>query len=236
MGIIPSFRLCVTRWNVIGCCPPPYWQRTTRLGRHTLLLRRPKQWYTQSSSQLLSLSRENNTTTTTTTMSSHSTPKTHPDSLSSSSFAVPSPTWAIHQLALTTVHAPVSWMDYQRLSQLALLFVGPTSTSTTTNSSTTRSVVDPVVLQDLGNFMHMVQQIVVVSNTTSHDNDNDQSLTVADIYDVPRGILPSTTTTNTTSPLERLPVSFDFVQGKMTRIGGGHWYFAIPTKVERPKS
>ena len=184
-----------------------------------------------SSSATRSLS---STTTTTTTV----TPPPPHSSLSSP--IIPAPTWSLQSLELSQTHAPISDLELSRLTKRAVidLTAAMDSHHTTTNGSISKAS----LAQDLGNMMHMIQQ--VQAPLPEHEMEH---LTDADIYDVPRGVTAApvrrepdsstitdaatvTVTASTSNKAHQRPQWWDSLLKPKTTMVGAHSYFAVCTQ------
>lgn len=124
----------------------------------------------------------------------------------------PDPTWSIQSLQLDKQHPPVSDQELYKLARLALLDVS--------------TMDEPRLKQDLGNMMHMIQQVQSFQSR--------EQLTEFDLYDRPRGVTAAPVRDNSMSEKEETEgkrVWESFLKHKTTRVGA-HSYFAIATKME----
>lgn len=166
-----------------------------------------------------------------------------------SAFQLPDPTWSIRDLELSKQHAPISDTELQTLAKRALLDL------THLENNNDNSNIDgdnamkmrQQLRQDLGNMMHMIEQV----RSFDFDNQDDTATTggngfaETDLYDKPRGVVAA--------PLRRDPGSEDngvgeqignnalleeqeakrvfenFLQPQTTKVGA-HNYFSIETK------
>jgi hypothetical protein len=162
-------------------------------------------------------------TTTTTPPRSRSTP------------TIPAPTWSLQSLELSQTHAPISDQELSRLTKRAVIDLtaidSHTSNSTSSNSKAS-------LAQELGNMMHMIQQ--VQSPLPAHETEH---LTDADIYDVPRGVTAApvrreqdttntdaTITSSTTPKSHQRPEWWESLLKPHTTTVGAHSYFAVCTQ------
>lgn len=105
-------------------------------------------------------------------------------SSSSSSFQLPEATWSLKDLELSKQHEPISDTELQKLAKRALLDLDSLHND---NTEKGRTASRKQLRQDLGNMMHMIEQV------QSFDFDNtsrkDMAFSEADIYDKPRGVV-----------------------------------------------
>ena len=188
-----------------------------------------------------------------------------------SSFRLPDPTWSLQDLELSKQHAPISDAELQILAKRALLDVGTTTTPTTTTASSTTanllkeddndddgggasSTTRKQLCQDLGNMMHMIEQLVSFNfddTKATSNNNNNRVLVERDLYDTPRGVLTAPLRRDKTSnqvddreirslntiwgeqqeteEQEAKRVFESFLQPQTTKVGA-HNYFSIETK------
>jgi len=135
---------------------------------------------------------------------------------------IPAPTWSIASLQLDQNHEPASQSEFETLCKRALI-----------DPSTVPS--PPKLRQDLGNMLHMIQQIVDDTTiTVNHQHTATNSIDLEDpavLYDVPRGV--------TEAPLRRddavqtnnnnMQSSSCFVWQPKLKRSGAHQYFEIVT-------
>jgi hypothetical protein len=153
---------------------------------------------------------------------------------------IPSPTWSIKDLELTSTHPPLPQEELERLARLVLIDVN--------NNNNNDDDLDSLK-QDLGNMIHMIQHVteyehkhvggVSISEENNNNDTNDQTSYGRDagtIYDAVRGVK--------TIPLRKgieddplqegdtkqaQEVWDNFLKPKTINRGGGHAYFAIET-------
>jgi hypothetical protein len=132
-------------------------------------------------------------------------------------------------LELSQTHTPISDQELSRLTKRAVIDL----TAITSSKAS--------LAQDLGNMMHMIEQVQAPLSYTEMEH-----LTDADIYDVPRGVTAApvrreqhTTadaTTMTSSSSSSLPKAhqrpewWDSLLKPKTTTVGAHSYFAVCTQ------
>jgi hypothetical protein len=152
-----------------------------------------------------------------------------PPPRSRSSPIIPAPTWSLQSLELSQTHTPISDQELSRLTKRAVIDL----TAITSSKAS--------LAQDLGNMMHMIEQVQAPLSYTEMEH-----LTDADIYDVPRGVTAApvrreqdTTadaTTMTSSSSSSLPKAhqrpewWDSLLKPKTTTVGAHSYFAVCTQ------
>ena len=164
-----------------------------------------------------------------------------------SSFQLPDPTWSLQELELSKQHAPISDTELQTLAKRALLDLTSLdeklTTTTTASSTTTREQ----LRQDLGNMMHMIEQVQSFDFDKMDANNNDTKSLLEDqasIYDTPRGVVaaplrPDNNNDDSEESIveaeenqkEAKRVFESFLQPQTTKVGA-HNYFSIETKTQ----
>lgn len=179
-----------------------------------------------------------------------------------SEIQLPEPTWSINSLELNKNHKPMEYNELKVLAKRAIIDLHYLSNTTNKMSIET-------LRQDLGNMMHMIQNITITSNNKQQQND-DNSMTCQDIYDKPRGV--TTAPIRTTIPITQSKKNIDnnviqvatndssinnnfhhvtnaststeednkklwdqYIKPTKMKSVGGHYYFVIPTKIEKKK-
>jgi hypothetical protein len=133
-------------------------------------------------------------------------------------FQLPSPTWSLKDLNLTTSSEPVTEEELKVLAKRACIDV--------------TKIVDPDSLRrDLANMLHCMEQVQSVELPY---------MTVEEIYDAPRGLtaapVRNATEASRAEVEEAQQVWQALVQSKLTK-HGGHAYFSIDTlKEDRSES
>lgn len=125
-------------------------------------------------------------------------------------FQLPSPTWSLNDLNLTTSSEPVTEEELKVLSKRACVDVS--------------NIVDPEGLRrDLANMLHCMEQVKSVKLP---------DMTAEEVYDAPRGLTAAPVRkASEASPVEveeAQQVWQSLVQSKLTK-HGGHAYFSIDT-------
>lgn len=138
------------------------------------------------------------------------------DKPTTSSYKLPEPTWSISDLELSKQHEPISEEELQQLAKRALL-----------DMDQLEDAQRQQLRQDLGNLMHVIEQV------QSFDH-GDSELTDADIYDKPRGVTVAPLREDETEQDEQLDetakkVWDSFLEPNTTK-KGAHSYFSIDTK------
>jgi hypothetical protein len=153
---------------------------------------------------------------------------------------IPAPTWSLQSLELSKTHTPISDQELSRLTKRAVIDL------TALDSHTTKGTISKASLaQDLGNMMHMIQQV----QSALPDKEMMEHLTDADIYDVPRGVTAApvrrerdtstftdatvTTTSSSTTPNKaqlKRPMWWESLLKPKTTTVGAHSYFAVCTQ------
>jgi hypothetical protein len=167
---------------------------------------------------------------------------------------IPRPTWSVESLQLHVAHPPISSHELQQLAKRAVLLLVPPCSPTApphNDDHDSNDTQNAQLRQDLGNMMHLIQQVVATSSVSSattttsqpqQDAAADAAAQAAWIYDAPRGV--------TTSPLRKTAAHDDenngsndrmhqrqeahvwkgMLEPKTTKVGA-HSYFVIPTDV-----
>jgi hypothetical protein len=184
----------------------------------------------------------NNPSSSATRSLSTTTATTPPPPRSRSTPIIPAPTWSLQSLGLSQTHAPVSDQELSRLTKRAV-FIDLSAMDSHSNSSSNSNT---SLAQELGNMMHMIQQVqsLLPGNEMEH-------LTDAAIYDVPRGVTcapvrrPEDTsnqdaTTSSTTPHNAAqpnrPAWWESFLKPHTTTVGAHSYFAVVTQRDENKS
>ena len=99
---------------------------------------------------------------------------------------IPSPTWSVQDLELTLSHPPLPEEEFKKLARLVLLDVSSSSSSSSNDNN------NDSLRQDLGNMLHMIQQVTEYqyppstkssSSSRSGSNSSCNSNNVHDGYD-----------------------------------------------------
>ena len=169
--------------------------------------------------------------------SSNITSSANASSSASSSFQLPDPTWPLQDLGLSKHHPPISETELKKLAKRALLDLHPFDDTDNNTTGTTREQ----LRQDLGNMMHMIEQVQSFEfNTKDARFLEDQ----ADIYDKPRGVVAAPLrrdiddgvdgSRKEEEEIQAKEVFESFLQPQTTKVGA-HNYFSIETKQEEKK-
>ena len=141
-----------------------------------------------------------------------------------SGFQIPAPTWSIASLELEKQHAPVDRPTLEALAKRALIDLRQLD-----NVSELQ--------QEVGNMMHMMNQVQELDERTGKDEDIDDEVGARLMYDVPRNVTAAplrhsrseTELTNEDDSNSSRRVWDSFLTPKTQRVGG-HSYFVIPTQ------
>jgi hypothetical protein len=163
---------------------------------------------------------------------------TAPPPRSRSNPIIPAPTWSLQSLELSQTHTPISDQELSRLTKRAVIDLSAL------DSHTTNTISKASLAQDLGNMMHMIQQV-----QSALPDKEMEHLTDADIYDVPRGVTAApvrreqdtstftdatlTTSSSSTTPNKaqlKRPMWWDSLLKPKTTTVGAHSYFAVCTQ------
>lgn len=131
----------------------------------------------------------------------------------SSTLLPPAPTWSIQSLELDQAHAPVSVEQLHVMSKRAVLAISKED--------------EKELCQDLGNMMYLLDQV------ESFQDDNEEAIvSVADIYDVPRGVTeaPVRVDDNNSSVESDMQDTWESLLKPKTVRVGAHSYFSAKTK------
>jgi hypothetical protein len=174
----------------------------------------------------------NNPSSSATRSLSTTTTTTPPPPRSRSNPIIPEPTWSLKSLELSQTHAPVSDQELSRLTKRAVIdLTAMDSHNSTSNISKTS------LAQELGNMMHMIQQVQSPLLGTEMDH-----LTDAAIYDVPRGVTSTPVrraedaSSTPTAPQPGRPEWWESLLKPHTTTVGAHSYFAVITQRDENKS
>lgn len=180
---------------------------------------------------------------------------------SETTIQLPEPTWSVNSLELNKNHKPMEYNELKVLAKRAIIDLHYLSKTNKMSIDTLR--------QDVGNMMHMIQNITTTSNNKQQQND-DNSMTCQDIYDRPRGV--TTAPIRATIPITQSKKNIDnnmiqvatndtsvnnnfyhitnasctstdkqdnkklwdqYIKPTKMKSVGGHYYFVIPTKMEK---
>jgi hypothetical protein len=153
---------------------------------------------------------------------------------------IPSPTWSIKDLELTSTHPPLPQEELERLARLVLIDIN--------NDNNDSDDLDSLK-QDLGNMIHMIQHVTeydgknkhvgdlsIASEEQNDTNDPTYGRDAGSIYDAVRGVKSTPLRKGIEDdPLQEgdtkqaQEVWDNFLQPKTINRGGGHAYFAIET-------
>jgi len=151
---------------------------------------------------------------------------------------IPSPTWSIRDLELTSTHPPLPQEEFERLARLVLIDVS--SKNNENNNDNYNDEMD-TLRQDLGNMLHMIQHVTEYkyspSPTGKHNNEQFPAPTYGGrIYDTVRGVKAIPLRKGITGDpfqdrdaTQAREVWEIFLRPKTVRKGGSHVYFAIET-------
>jgi len=159
---------------------------------------------------------------------------------------IPSPTWSIADLELTSTHPPLPQNEFERLARLVLIDVS--SKNNENNNDNYNDDMDSL-RQDLGNMLHMIQHVTEYEYypsptgkynnehfPTSENNDIAPTCGGGSIYDTVRGVkaIPLRKGIDDDPLQDRdatqaREVWESFLRPKTIRKGGSHVYFAIET-------
>lgn len=115
------------------------------------------------------------------------------DSNISSPITIPEPTWSVNSLQLHKNHKPMDYNELKVLAKRAVIDLDYLSNSNKMNIQH--------LCQDLGNMMHMIQNV-----TTMKEILDNNTLTCQDIYDRPRGVtMAPLRTGNATENIKKNP-------------------------------
>jgi hypothetical protein len=153
---------------------------------------------------------------------------------------IPSPTWSIKDLELTSTHPPLPQEELERLARLVLIDINNDNNDDDMDS----------LKQDLGNMIHMIQHVTEYDGKNKHvggvsiaseeqNDENDPTYgrdATGSIYDAVRGVKSIPLRKGIEDdPLQEgdtkqaQEVWDNFLQPKTINRGGGHAYFAIET-------
>jgi hypothetical protein len=153
---------------------------------------------------------------------------------------IPSPTWSIKDLELTSTHPPLPQEELERLARLVLIDINNDNNDDDMDS----------LKQDLGNMIHMIQHVTEYDGKNKHvgdvsiaseeqqtdENDPTYGRDAGSIYDAVRGVKSIPLRKGIEDdPLQEgdtkqaQEVWDNFLQPKTINRGGGHAYFAIET-------
>jgi hypothetical protein len=139
---------------------------------------------------------------------------------------IPEPTWSIASLELDRPHTPVSRSELERLAKRAVIDLSLLD-------SKNNQLGIPQLCQDVGNMMHMMNQVQEFVETMASKD----TMSAETLYDAPRGITSPTAPTaveNATSDNDwpdrdvSLTVRQSYWGPRLKRVGG-HEYFEIVT-------
>jgi hypothetical protein len=134
---------------------------------------------------------------------------------------LPPPTWSISSLKLDQQHAPVSEEELSILAKRALI-------NLPSDDKSSHQLDTKQLRQDLGNMIHMIQQVQDFATDTA-------GLTDEHIYDRPRGVTsaPVRRTSSTTEEDQEAEQVWDSLLKPKTTPVGAHPYFVIATNIEK---
>lgn len=152
---------------------------------------------------------------------------------------IPSPTWSIKDLELTSTHPPLPQEELERLARLVLIDINNDNNDDDLDS----------LKQDLGNMIHMIQHVIeydgknkhvgdvsIASEEQNDENDPTYGRDAGSIYDAVRGVKSIPLRKGIEDdPLQEgdtkqaQEVWGKLLQPKTINRGGGHAYFAIET-------
>ena len=140
---------------------------------------------------------------------------------SGSTFKLPEPTWSVEDLGLSKQHTPVSEEELRKLAKRAMLDFGQLDEKKREQ-----------LKQDLGNMMHIIQQV------SSFEYSTDVALDASDMYDKPRGVKTAPLRDDSSDKQDKeqedeaKQVWDSLLKVKATARMGAHSYFSIETKRE----
>lgn len=148
---------------------------------------------------------------------------------------IPAPTWSIASLELETQHAPVDRTVLQALAKRALIDLSQLDSSSSSSSSLVKhNIMNTATLQqDVGNMMHMMNQILEKQHEQQKATDDTEKVQAA-MYDVPRNVhatpMRRITDNGDSSDSDATTQQvWDSLLAPKTHTIGGHSYFIIST-------
>lgn len=154
-------------------------------------------------------------------------------------YQIPAPSWSIASLELDQQHAPAGLADLEKLAKRAVIDMSLLDDGDNNNNNNCTASKERLC-QDLGNMLHMMEQVQNFNAHTATANNatTTDAMDAVVLYDVPRGVTeaPCRDDDNDSNDDSSLTMSAavraSLLEPKMTRVGA-HQFFEIVTARQR---